>query len=795
MTLSVIIGSIIPSYARQTISFQGKTIHVSPKTVILDAENILSLPGTYQDPPAAFRRINELGDSATLLIAPSVYWLDDPDDPAVRTDDDGTPFAVRINCKNLTIAGLSGNPEDVVLAVNRGQTQGAVGNFTMFQFDGDALTLENVTFGNYCNVDLTYPRNPSLNRPKRKDAIVQAQIGICKYTDRLFARNCRFISRLNLCPFVGARRSLFKGCHFECTDDALAGSAVYLDCDFDFFSSKPFYSTSQTGAVFLNCDIRSHCEGTQFFTKVPSQVTAVDTRFFGPDNLDIRWTRDSSDAVCYQHNISLNGLPYTIDASRPDLWRPIKEGTLLWDAYILPSDTANLYNIFNLTKGNDNWDPLGYRPLNSIIEVTENKVLSNIPVALKVHADKSILEARNDTARIYTEPLLWGGYPVPELGRHHTYVSDNTSPKTKCKVFAYNPEIGLSGRCLITVKPLLNPAPTFKKPPSLKLDKKSGSLVVDYKLKGKGEDNSIIYWSRRSRPYDYEAAIKRSSAHSGKSYRLGPADAGNKIMATVYPDFEESRRGQPVSTEWFIVGDNLGIETSETFLSTDFSDIPISRIKPGLPGIWAFDVYKPLDTAHVTNWEATSAPGWYYGTGYDASVSKGLVQSARGARLSYIPIRVNCSGMTADLTVEPAKSGGQGFGSATAQYMDICLKFDPVTLNGYALRIERTPDYDRAVRFSLVKYEDGITSVIHEGVMSSCFRTPCHIKVGIADGILHATASTEAPPQRNPVDAVHPSVDLSAPVEESSLSGFCIQHTGSTGPSSTLIRHLSLSWK
>ena len=120
----------------------------------------------------------------------------------------------------------------------------------MLHFIGKSLHTENMTFGNYCNVDLIYPKDPSLNRPKRRDAIVQAQLGICDGTDRVFARNCRFISRLNLCPMVGGRRSLYKDCYFECTDDALTGSAVYLDCKFTFHSGKPFYTTASSGSSF-----------------------------------------------------------------------------------------------------------------------------------------------------------------------------------------------------------------------------------------------------------------------------------------------------------------------------------------------------------------------------------------------------------------------------------------------------------------------------------------------------------------------------------------------------------------
>ena len=154
----------------------------------------------------------------TIRISPSVYWLDDPDDTAVRNPAPGsnTPFGMELTLSHLRLIGLSDNPEDVVIACNRGQTQGANGNFTMLHLMGDDIQAENLTFGNYCNVDLIYPRDPSLNRKRREDAIVQAQLAICE-GDRIVARNCRFISRLNLCPFAGAKRvfTIAAGSHFS----------------------------------------------------------------------------------------------------------------------------------------------------------------------------------------------------------------------------------------------------------------------------------------------------------------------------------------------------------------------------------------------------------------------------------------------------------------------------------------------------------------------------------------------------------------------------------------------------
>ena len=318
--------------AQTTVKYGGVSYPVSENTVILDREGILNIPGACEKVFDAFEKINSIGNKAILLVAPSVYWLDDPDDPSIRSDEEGTPFAVRLHCDSLSIIGLSENPQEIVFAVNRGQTQGAIGNFTMFRFSGSSLELKNITFGNYCNVDLIYQRNQNFNRQKRKDAIVQAQIGICDKTDRLYAENCHFISRLNLCPFVGARRSLYDNCYFECTDDALSGSAIYLDCRFTFFSSKPFYSTAETGVVFLNCDINCLGSGVQYFTKVPGQVTAIDTRFHSEKPIDIKWTRDASDIVCRQENISLNGEPYIIDAERPELG-PLLKGSQLRKAY------------------------------------------------------------------------------------------------------------------------------------------------------------------------------------------------------------------------------------------------------------------------------------------------------------------------------------------------------------------------------------------------------------------------------------------------------------------------------
>ena len=79
----------------------------------------------------------------------------------------------------------------------------------------------------------------------------QAQLAFQK-GEKLCADNCRFVSRLNLVPVCGAKRALYRKCHFASTDDALNGNAVYVGCDFDFYGNRPIYQATGTGAVFID---------------------------------------------------------------------------------------------------------------------------------------------------------------------------------------------------------------------------------------------------------------------------------------------------------------------------------------------------------------------------------------------------------------------------------------------------------------------------------------------------------------------------------------------------------------
>lgn len=726
----------------------------------------------------------------TILIAPSVYWLDDPDDKSIRNPKQGcsTPFGLELTLSHLRLIGLSDNPEDVVLACNRGQTQGANGNFTMIHFTGDDIQAENLTFGNYCNVDLVYPRDTTLNRKKREEAIVQAQLVICD-GDKIVARNCRFISRLNLCPFSGAKRALFDNCYFECTDDALCGTGVYLGCRFKFFSGKPFYSTYAQGARLLDCDILTLTSGKQYLVKVGSQVAMVDCRWTSTDpELYIGWTQDpTEDMRSYQHNVTLNDREILVDSAH-NRFTVDMTGKPLLKGY----KHGSTYNIYNLLKGKDGWNPLGQ----------DTTALPSLPTMLKLSRRTAEIETGKDSIIIHADnkDVTWN---VAETDRK--YVSFLPQTDGSCLIAGLNNDeeahtitilastpSGLEAACPVKVIPPILPAPKFTKRP--KLSREGDTLQVEYSIDIAGHrDCSLITWYRCTTA-DGANAIPMSVTRGDspkKCYCLTEADNGYYIMATVQP-----RHNRSLTGETAIVVTNKCINVTNALIGfeTDFSDFPTQKQTEILPGFWTMDSYKPADTIEY-DWTPDNIDSWLFGEGIDGAAGhKGLIQSTKGARLMYTPINESYGDMEVNLTVDPCKSAGQGFGSATGQYMDIYIKFDTSTLSGYALRIIRTPKNDKAVDFLLVRYENGIVTPVSEPVSAVCYRRGCKINLTISGNKFTATASSAAAPEPHRHGLVK-DVTLEAEITPNTFGGTGIQHTGSTGASATLLRHLAVTWK
>lgn len=160
----------------------------------------------------------------------------------------------------------------------------------------------------------------------------------------------------------------------------------------------------------------------------------------------------------------------------------------------------------------------------------------------------------------------------------------------------------------------------------------------------------------------------------------------------------------------------------------------------------------------------------------------------------FTPAKDTYGNMEVMLDVDPTKTAGQGFGSATGQYMDVGIKFNNHTLTGYALRIIRTTKYANAVDFLLVRYDHGVITPISDPVSAVCYRTGCHIRLKYADGQLTAHVTTDTPLSAPEDPALQTEVSLSAAIDPSPDGGFVLQHTGSCGESTTMLHHLLIKW-
>ena len=813
------------------IKYQGETIQLSETAIYVDGslsdELAAQYPYVYNDITKALSadalKNGTADNPMTVYVAPYVYWIDDPaaTDTVQKTEGYSVPYGMVVNSDYLTIKGLTGNPDNVVLAGNRGQSHASNGNYTMFRFNcSGALTVKNITIGNYCSVDLDYPLMSELNQAKRTDTITQAQLADMS-GDKMFADNCNFISRLNLDPINGASRSLYNNCHFESTDDALNANAVYVGCDFDFYGNRPLYSSYGTGSTFLGCTfnckiLNVEAEPTQFFTKEGGTITAVDCVYNSNLSvpISIGWTKTPSTSLkCYQSNIIHNGQSITIGGEGAKETVDMTGKSVL-DAYKVVSGGKTYYNTYNLLKGSDDWDPLGVK------DVIKAAGQDTVATQLSITSDVTEIESGKETASIGgTVNYFYGTndttqkitYSVSDEDKAYVKLTDNGDGT--CKVEGTNnddaarkviinasTESGLEAAVGITVKPSKIEAPAFTKAPVITNDGQ-GSLKVDYSLDlGSREDMSAISWYRCT---DAEGsnpilvAVTRNDSPE-YTYKLTAGDVGYYIMAKVESKNIRSDYGTPVNT---VYDKAIGVkDVRSKNLSTDFSNFPNIKQSEIKAGFWTVDYNRPADTESFGSWQgADTEEPWKYGTTGNGCVGAGLYEGTQGSRIMYTPVEGTYGDMSLELVVDPAKTAGQGFGSA-GQYMDVLLKFDTSTLTGYGLRIVRTKASSNAVTFVLVKYDNGTVTEISDEVIASCYATGCTISLKVEGNKL--TAHVETPTEQLADQAAkgYPHVvDLTADIEVNSFGGVAIQHTGTVGSggwqNTTMLHNLNVTWE
>ena len=247
---------------------------------MLNRKHMLVDSALEKSQPEAFmyRTIQEAADAiedgtwespSVIDLKPDVYW----------TGGTQTKCGLVVNRNWLTIRGLGEGPEDTVIADARGHMVnsfpadgGANSPAQTMIVNGDGLHLENLTVGNYLNLDLVYPRDPSKNRPMASEVVTQAYALASKGNyDCWTVENCRIVGMLDTLSFH-LKRLYMHNTLIEGTKDFIGGgaAAVYEDCRILIHDTCPMYMAGRQGTLYRNC---------RFTVSLPDFDTVYLTKF------------------------------------------------------------------------------------------------------------------------------------------------------------------------------------------------------------------------------------------------------------------------------------------------------------------------------------------------------------------------------------------------------------------------------------------------------------------------------------------------------------------------------------
>lgn len=784
------------------LALKAKFVELSASNVIVDAylneaKRTAFTFKTLQELQAA-----NIADGTTVNFAPGVYWTDDYKDPndANTTAHPGL-IGISFPQSGLIFKGLTSNADDVRIAGNRGQTMGSVGNWNVIGV-GTNFSAYNLTIANYTAVDLVYPRDPSQNVARRTDARVQAQTitnatGVATL-DKMYFENVRFVSFLNLIA-MGPTRAYFKNSYFQLTDDSIAGGDinVFENCTFDFYGSHPSYGGSTTIAAFLHSTFNFYNDSPTFwFSKSGGTWALIDNVFNGPKE-EIRWENTQRPDVKHAvyNNIYADGTPVVFDTQNP-----LVTQNLTSDALRVFKVGAE-YNIYNLLKGTDGWDPSHQQQKNDTAfkfmlgansTTVQSDNLTNEVIITPTFVPANSFNYSGITFEYNTS--LFTAIDNAGDGKLHLRANLNSTGKIINSIVKATAPNGLTAQVTLHINPQTVAAPVVVGTPSITIGQDTAALQIVYDH-ADYTDASTITWFRGSTPGEKAVQVAVTTLNAPyKNYQLSAGDVGQYLTAVIIPKYEFSAAASS-SVE---VTTSRAIQTSDlakpAVISTNFANITWSGHTLNQSNVWYADAFKPSDVNQVWVPSTTDQP-WVYVVGdRDGALGvPGLRTNTQGARLLYQP-QGSFSDMSLTLALTPEKTAGQGFGSATDQYLEAYIKWDPLTQTGYALRFQRLakdplngnqaiPSSGNSVRVSMIEYVNGVRTILPGCyVESSVYMPGAKLIFKLVGNVLTADVTTTSAQTNMQLSYKLPSeIHFSATVSNvtSTLGGFGVQFTGS----------------
>ncbi len=675
-----IVNSIDPSKLTYDYLVDGNLAQDDPaskKYKTLQAAYAAAGAGTEQKP-------------TVIGIKPNVYQLPG----GARTP------SMSITKNWITFLGLTNNRRSVVLADNRGHMEGADDDGYILDVNATGFAARNLTILNYTNVDYEYPGDPAKNLKMRNATITQA-VALQAAGDRHVYENVALCSRLDT-MFLRTSRSYFKNVFIEGTDDFIGGGEIsyWEDCRVIFPTGSGVMSAG--GVVFKNTTFESTA-GMQF-SKGPGRPDALIDCLLPVNSAQnpVAWIRGKAPPRPTQYYLTYRCKDA---AGNPAV---IRDGSVNNSGTAFGRELSNqevlAFNPWNLLRGRDGWDPTGttdryVQEKSQVYRMTLNPASSTIRTNAKgatINATVLPAIAANETISWSTNSKLisldrTSGPTVNVTGNNGTlapeWVSVTATASNGFHVNAY-----------IYVEPAYTDPPAITAGPKLNAPS-AGSIGIDYTLDLSGhEDQSLISWyicDDASGAGAREIAVSRGGTPL-KELPLTLGYVGKFIKATIAPKHQVSDAGPAKS----VVAQSpiIASDVNTTTVDPDFRNFVEAPNLAYVSGLW------------TVNGTWTIQAGDQYENGF------GIRVASRGASLLYQQDAA-CGDMQIDLVMTPEKTEGMVFGSPGTpvdgdenQKMDIYIKYDARTRNGYTLRIWRTTESASKCKYQFFKIVDGAGS-------------------------------------------------------------------------------------
>ncbi len=410
---------------------------------------------------------------------------------------------------------------------------------------------ENITFVNSYNID--EPDNDVRSQ-------VQA-VALETMADKVVLENCKMIGRQDTLYLKGASkgqnvsgeansaRVYLNNCYIEGTVDFIFGDATaYFDnCNIHmaYYQNGGHFTAPNTtlyniGFVFNECTLTvdksyTEDEASKIDLGRPWQCDK-DYPNYGSNSVYINCTMpdimNSEGFSLWDENTVVNKVRFMEYGSKSSNGASVDLSVRADFVKILTDEQASAFNVYNVLKGSDNWNPSNSRGSNGnlICDVTLNSYETSIPIGESFELKAYTLPMNNNGSVTYTS----SDESIASVDENGVI----TANKVGSTVVSVESETGLISQSYVTVTAARTDLPSVK---SISITNESKlivgqQLIANYSYNLSTDDDidaaKIRWYAVKG---DDEYVIKEGVGDYYSSYTVQPEDIGYNIMLEVYP--------------------------------------------------------------------------------------------------------------------------------------------------------------------------------------------------------------------------------------------------------------------